>query len=63
MTLPRIKEARVFIIFQNEVGISVTERNPSVYLSYLGNYLTVDPEGYVLEVNQNASSTLRIAWY
>ena len=52
--LPRIKEARVFIIFPNEVGISVTERNPSVYLSYLGNYLTVDPEGYVLEVNQNS---------
>ncbi len=51
--LPRIKEARVFIIFPNEVGISVTERNPSVYLSYLGSYLTVDPEGYVLEVNQN----------
>lgn len=51
--LPRIKEARVFIIFPNEVGISVTERNPSVYLSYLGSYLTVDPEGYVLEVSQN----------
>lgn len=52
--LPRIDEARVFIIFPNEVGIRVTERYPSVYLSYLGSYLTVDPEGYVLEVSQNA---------
>jgi cell division protein FtsQ len=52
--LPRIKEARVFIIFPNEVGINVTERYPSVYLSYLGSYLTVDAEGYVLEVSRDA---------
>lgn len=50
--LPRIKEARVFIIFPNGVGIRVTERQPSLYLSYLGSYLTVDSEGYVLEVGQ-----------
>ncbi|HOQ76314.1 MAG TPA: FtsQ-type POTRA domain-containing protein [Thermoclostridium sp.] len=51
--LPRIKDARVFIIFPNQVGISVTERSPSVYLSYLGSYLTVDAEGYVLEVSRD----------
>lgn len=52
--LPRVKDARVFIIFPNEVGITVTERTPSVYLSYLGSYLTVDAEGYVLEVSSDA---------
>lgn len=52
-TLPRIKEARVFIIFPDEVGITVTERTPSVYLTYLGSYLTVDAEGYVLEVSKD----------
>jgi len=50
--LPRIKEARVFIIFPNQIGINVIERQPSVYLPYLGSYLTVDAEGYVLEVRQ-----------
>jgi POTRA domain, FtsQ-type. len=53
-TLPRIKEARVFIIFPDEVGITVTERTPSVYISYLGSYLTVDAEGYVLEVSKDS---------
>lgn len=50
--LPRVKEARVFIIFPDQIGIHVIERQPSVYLSYLGSYLTVDAEGYVLEVRQ-----------
>ncbi|GEM_PF-266412 len=52
--LPRIKEARVFVIFPNVVGIRVAERQPSVYLPYLGSYLTVDAEGYVLEVCQGS---------
>ena len=51
--LPYVKEARVRLIFPNSVKITITERQPAAYLTYLGNYLTVDSEGVVLEVDQS----------
>lgn len=51
--LPHVKEARVRLVFPNSVNIVITERQPAAYLAYLGNYLTVDSDGYVMDVGQS----------
>ena len=51
--LPFVKDAQVKLIFPNSVNITITERQPAVYLVYLGNYLIADADGFVLEVSQN----------
>ncbi len=51
-TLPYIKDADVRIEFPSTLVIKVSERQPAAYLNYLGNYLVVDSDGYVLEVAQ-----------
>lgn len=49
--LPYVKNCTVSIVFPNRIAIKITERNPAAYLRSLDNYLTVDSEGYVLEVS------------
>lgn len=49
-SLPYIRDADVWIEFPNKLVIEVSERQPAAYLNYLGNYLVVDSDGYVLEV-------------
>ncbi|MCX7771813.1 MAG: FtsQ-type POTRA domain-containing protein [Clostridia bacterium] len=47
--LPYVKDCTVRLVFPDRVKISITEREPAAYLSYLDNYLIVDSEGFVLE--------------
>lgn len=50
-SLPYVKDATVRILFPDGLSITVTEREPAAFLSYLGNYLVVDADGYVLQVD------------
>ena len=43
----------VSIVFPNRVLIRVTDREPAAYLLYFDNYLTVDDQGFVLEVSHS----------
>ncbi|HHW30430.1 MAG TPA: hypothetical protein GXX20_01965 [Clostridiaceae bacterium] len=52
---PYIKEVKVKFNMPNIVDISFTEREPTGYVPYLGTYLLVDNESYVLEIMGQAS--------
>ncbi len=54
--LPYVKSAVVRLVFPDTVAVTITERTPAAYIVYLGSYLTVDEEGYVLEVTATAPS-------
>lgn len=53
--LPYVKECTVKIVFPNSIRIQITDRDPAAYLVYFDNYLTVDEQGFVLEVGNNKS--------
>lgn len=48
--LPYVKASTVKLIFPDKVSIKITEREPAAYLVYFDNYLIVDDQGFVLEV-------------
>lgn len=54
--LPYVKTCTVKLKFPDKVLIKVTEREPAAYLVYFDNYLIVDDQGFVLEV-QNEKPT------
>jgi cell division protein FtsQ len=51
--LSYVKEAVVRLVFPNSVKITITERKPAACIVYLGSFLTIDDDGYVLEVSSN----------
>lgn len=51
--LPYVKTSTVSLVFPNRVLIQLTDRQPSAYLVYFDNYLTVDEQGFVLETGHS----------
>ncbi|HZK27769.1 MAG TPA: FtsQ-type POTRA domain-containing protein [Thermoclostridium sp.] len=49
--LPYVKTATIEYEFPKTIYITVTERNAIAWIRYSGNYLLVDEEGHVLEVD------------
>ncbi|HHW21464.1 MAG TPA: FtsQ-type POTRA domain-containing protein [Clostridiaceae bacterium] len=48
--LSYVKSCTVRLHLPDRVSIAITEREPAAYLVYFDNYLVVDEQGYVLEV-------------
>ncbi len=48
--LPYVKTCTVKLKFPDRVTVNITEREPAAYLVYFDNYLVVDDQGFVLEV-------------
>lgn len=51
--LPWVKTAEVEYHFPGRVVVTITERNAIAWVKYMGNYLLVDEEGYVMEVTSS----------
>lgn len=54
---PYIEDARVKRNLSGKVTIQITGRKPSYLINYAGEYIYVDEEGYILEVNSNHNGT------
>lgn len=46
---PYIKEVFVKLLIPNQISISISERSGVCILPYLGNYILMDKEGYILD--------------
>jgi len=57
--LPYVKTCTVKIVFPDSVKINITEREPAAYIVHFDNYLTVDAQGYVLEVGAGPPEGLK----
>ena len=58
---PYIKEAKVTYLFPNEVSINIYERKPICIIPFLGTYLLMDEEEYVVDtIDDPNNSTLPI---
>lgn len=54
---PYIKSAEVFRDLSGKMTIKVKERKPSYMINYAGEFIYIDDEGYILEVNHESNNT------
>jgi len=54
---PYIKSAKIDRNLSGKVTITIEERIPSYMINYSGEYIYIDDEGYILEVNKENNNT------
>ena len=54
---PYIKSAKVKRDISGKISIEISQRQPEYMINYSGEYIYIDKEGYVLEVNPNNNGT------
>lgn len=54
---PYIETAKISRNLSGKVAITVTQRKPEYLINYAGEYIYIDKEGYVLEINPENNGT------
>ena len=54
---PYVEKAQIERNFSGKVKITVTQRIPKYLMNYAGEYIYIDREGYILEVNSENNGT------
>lgn len=54
---PYIKNAKIERDLSGKLTIKVEERKPAYMINYAGEYIYIDEEGYILEVNKESNNT------